>query len=103
MQGQRLQRLIADLLLLASLEQPARPEMQEPCRIAECLEDLIEDFNETASANGVTLQLQVSVAGAVVNGQESELNRLLANLLSNAIQHSPPRGVVRVEMDRQGS
>ncbi len=103
MQGQRLQRLIADLLLLASLEQPARPEMQEPCRIAEYLEDLIEDFNETASANGVTLQLQVSVASAVVNGQESELNRLLANLLSNAIQHSPPRGVVRVEMDRQGS
>lgn len=102
-QGQRLQRLIADLLLLASLEQPSRPESQEPCRIAECLEDLIEDFNETASAKGVKLHLQVSVAGAVVNGQESELNRLLANLLSNAIQHSPPGGVVRVELDRQGS
>jgi two-component Ni(II)/redox sensor kinase NrsS len=102
-QGQRLQRLIADLLLLACLEQPSRPESQEPCRIAECLEDLIEDFNETASAKGVTLQLQVSAASAVVNGQESELNRLLANLLSNAIQHSPPGGVVRVELDRQGS
>lgn len=39
----------------------------------------------------------------MVNGQESELNRLLANLLSNAIQHSPPGGVVRVELDGQGS
>lgn len=103
MQGQRLQRLIADLLLLASLEQPTCQLEHQSVRIAECLEDLIEDFNETASAKGVTLQLQVSVAGAVVNAQESELNRLLANLLSNAIQHSPPGGLVRVELDRQGS
>ncbi len=102
-QGQRLQRLITDLLLLATLEQPTRPESLEPCRIAECLEDLIEDFSETVSAKGVSLQLQVNAAGAVVNGRESELNRLLANLLSNAIQHSPAGGVVRVELIQQGS
>ena len=102
-QGQRLQRLIADLLLLATLEQPSWPESQEPCRIAECLVDLIEDFSETASAKGVTLQLLISAANAVVSGRESELARLLANLLSNAIQHSPAGGVVRVELDRRGS
>lgn len=102
-QGQRLQRLIADLLLLATLEQPTRQEFQEPCRIAECLEDLIEDFGEIATAKGVSLELQISAVGAVVNGPESELNRLLANLLSNAIQHSPAGGVVRIELDRQGS
>lgn len=51
-QGQRLQRLIADLLLLASLEQPSPLETHKPCRIAECLEDLIEDFSETAHARG---------------------------------------------------
>jgi two-component Ni(II)/redox sensor kinase NrsS len=102
-QGQRLQRLIADLLLLATLEQPTRQESQEPCRIAECLEDLIQDFSEAATAKSVSLKLQISAAGAVVNGPESELNRLLANLLSNAIQHSPVGGVVRIELDRQGS
>jgi two-component Ni(II)/redox sensor kinase NrsS len=102
-QGQRLQRLIADLLLLATLEQPTRPESQEPCRIAECLEDLIEDFSETASAKAVTLQLQLSAGNAVVSGRQSELARLLANLLSNAIQHSPAGGVVRIELDRRGS
>ncbi len=102
-QGQRLQRLIADLLLLASLEQPSRLATQEPCRIAECLEDLIEDFGETAHARGVSLQLQVSDPGSMVRGRESELVRLLANLLSNAIEHSPAGGVVRVALDRQGS
>lgn len=38
-----------------------------------------------------------------MNGPDSELNRLLANLLSNAIQHSPAGGVVRIELDRQRS
>ncbi len=102
-QGQRLQRLIADLLLLASLEQPVPLELQEPCRIVECLEDLIEDFSETARTRAVTLQLKVSDPSAVVWGRETELIRLLANLLSNAIQHTPASGVVRVELERQGS
>lgn len=51
----------------------------------------------------MTLQLQVSAANEVVSGLESELVRLLANLLSNAIQHSPPGGVVLVDLQRQGS
>ena len=102
-QGQRLQRLITDLLLLASLEQPACLETQESCRLAECLEDLIEDFSETAHARGVTLQLQVPDPDRMVRGQKRELVRLLSNLLSNAIHHSPAGGVVRVELDQQGS
>ena len=102
-QGQRLQRLIADLLLLASLEQPTCLETQESCRLAECLEDLIEDFSETAHARGVTLELQVPDPDRMVRGQKRELVRLMSNLLSNAIQHSPAGGVVRVELDQQGS
>ena len=102
-QGQRLQRLIADLLLLASLEQSACLEIQESYRIAECLEDLIEDFSETAQARRVTLELQVHNPDQMVRGQKRELDRLLANLLNNAIHHSPAGGVVRVKLDEQGS
>ena len=98
-----MQRLIADLLLLASLEQPAYLEPQESCRLAECLEDLMEDFSETAHARGVTLELQVPDPDRMVRGQKRELVRLLSNLLSNAIQHSPAGGVVRVELNQQGS
>ena len=39
----------------------------------------------------------------MVRGQKRELVRLLSNLLSNAIQHSPAGGVVLVELDQQGS
>jgi two-component Ni(II)/redox sensor kinase NrsS len=102
-QGQRLQRLIADLLLLASLEQAPCPQALEPCRIAESLEDLIEEFSETARIRGVTLTLQCSDPDLMVPGRATELLRLLSNLLSNAIQHSPPRGLVRVALHREGS
>lgn len=102
-QGQRLQRLIADLLLLASLEQPASPEALTPLRIGECLEDLMEDFSESAQAQGVKLKLQISDPDAMVRGRDSELTRLLANLLSNAIQHSPTGGVIQVVLRRHGS
>lgn len=102
-QGQRLQRLIADLLLLASLEQPVCRQAQELCNLAECLEDVIEDFSEIARAKGVILQLQMADSNALVRGQERELIRLLVNLLSNAIQHTPSGGMVRVELIRQAS
>ena len=51
----------------------------------------------------MTLELQVPDPDRMVRGQKRELVRLLSNLLSNAIHHSPAGGVVRVELDQQGS
>jgi two-component Ni(II)/redox sensor kinase NrsS len=51
----------------------------------------------------VTLELQVPDPDRMVRGQKRELVRLLSNLLINAIQHSPAGGMVRVELDQQGS
>jgi two-component Ni(II)/redox sensor kinase NrsS len=42
------------------------------------------------------------VGDATVLGVESELSRLLINLLSNALQHSPAGGTVRVGLQRRG-
>ena len=102
-QGRRLQRLITDLLLLASLEQPVPQESQELIALSEGLEDLIEDFSETARASGVSLHLAIDDPGCMVRGCPSELLRLVANLISNAIQHSPPGEVVLIQLKRLGS
>jgi two-component Ni(II)/redox sensor kinase NrsS len=100
-QGRRLQQLIADLLLLASLERPAYPSHLQRCNLAEICADVLEDFSEAAAAATVTLEVAIDVSDATVLGVESELSRLLINLLSNAIQHSPAGGTVLVGLQRR--
>jgi two-component Ni(II)/redox sensor kinase NrsS len=101
-QGRRLQRLIADLLLLASLERPAHRSHLQRCNLAEICADVLEDFSEAAAAAAVTLEAAIYVSDATVLGVESELSRLLINLLSNALQHSPAGGTVLVGLQRHG-
>ena len=58
-QGRRLQRLITDLLLLASLERPCPQRLKAVCDLAEITADVVEDFGEAAAAAGVTLELSL--------------------------------------------
>jgi two-component Ni(II)/redox sensor kinase NrsS len=101
-QGRRLQQLIADLLLLASLERPADGSHLQRCNLAEISADVLEDFSEAAAAAEVTLESAIELSDVVVMGIESELSRLLINLLSNALQHSPAGGMVLVGLQRRG-
>jgi two-component Ni(II)/redox sensor kinase NrsS len=101
-QGRRLQQLIADLLLLASLERPDHLSHLQQCNLAEISIDVVEDFSEAAAAAAVSLETAIDANDATVLGVESELSRLLINLLSNALQHSPTGGTVRVSLERRG-
>lgn len=101
-QGRRLQQLIADLLLLASLERPCLQSQKQSCDLAEITADVLEDFGETAAAAQVSLEQAPWIASARVLGVESELSRLVINLLSNAIQHSPAGAAVMVGLEQRG-
>ena len=101
-QGRRLQQLISDLLLLASLERPSSESKQQVCDLAEISADVLEDFGELAALAQVKLAQGAWVAPALVRGVDSELSRLVINLLSNAIQHSPAGGRVDVELQQRG-
>ena len=101
-QGRRLQQLISDLLLLASLERPFPQDQKQVCDLAEVIADVLEDFGEAAAAAEVRLEPDQNVANAQVLGIESELSRLVINLLSNAIQHTPVGGRIGVALELSG-
>jgi two-component system, OmpR family, Ni(II)-sensor and/or redox sensor kinase NrsS len=102
-QGQRLNRLITDLLLLARLDGPEAAAPAQPCSLVQIVRDLIEETGETAAAAGVRLQLVGGEQDIHVQGMESELYRLVSNLLLNAIQYSPEGGEVVVRLgDERG-
>ncbi|MGW1719015.1 ATP-binding protein [Streptomyces sp. NPDC002156] len=86
----RLQRLAADLLLLARLDAGERP--------ADARFDLAEVVREQVEGRvGVTLETAVSVE---VGGSRGQLGRLVANLLDNAQRHA--RSAVTVDVRREG-
>ncbi len=101
-QGQRLQQLIGDLLLLASLERPCPQHQKQVCDLGEITADVLEDFGEMASAAQVSLEQEPWGCAARVLGIESELSRLVINLLSNAFQHTPVGGRIGVALERRG-
>ena len=101
-QGRRLQQLINDLLLLASLERGGSQLQKEVCDLAEITADVLEDFGERAAAAQVRLEQEPWVATALVRGSASDLSRLVINLLSNAMQHTPVGGRIGVALEQTG-
>lgn len=102
-QGQRLNRLITDLLLLARLEGPEAAASHQRCSLSLIARDLLEETSEAAAAAEVQLRLLGDADDLYVSGVESELYRLVSNLIQNAIQYTPPGGEVVLSLRREGS
>jgi two-component Ni(II)/redox sensor kinase NrsS len=95
-QGKRLSRLITDLLFLSRLEQSTQVTDFQPCCLNDLISDLTEEFLELALQGGITLESQLPPTALYVPGDESQLYRLVANLIANALQYTPPGGLVQV-------
>ena len=88
----RCERLIASLLLLARSE--ATTGHEEPVDVAVLAGDVITDLR--ARAEEAQVQLHSSLDPAWVDGDPGLLERLLANLLDNALRYYEPGGAVSV-------
>jgi two-component system, OmpR family, Ni(II)-sensor and/or redox sensor kinase NrsS len=97
-QGRRLSYLIADLLFLTSLEQNSSPKFFQPCCLNDLINDLTEEFLELATIAEIHLTHQIPNHEVHVLGNESQLYRLVSNLIANAIQYTPNDGQVVVRL-----
>ncbi len=100
-QGRRLSQLVADLLLLTSLEQDTTAKPPQPCCLNDIVADLTEELAELAATADIHLSRQIPDTEIYVTGQESQLYRLVSNLIANAIQYTPPGGSVVVSLATQ--
>jgi len=98
-QGRRLSQLVADLLLLTSLEQHTSAKPPQPCCLNDVIADLTEEFLELATASDIHLSRQIPDGEIYVLGHESQLYRLVSNLIANAIQYTPTGGSVVVSLE----
>jgi signal transduction histidine kinase len=93
----RLERLVADLLILATTEQQ---QAHEAVTLASLLEEARCDLEYAASLRQVDIQL-VNEVEVVVYGNGPLLARAFSNLIENAIYYNHPGGKVIVTIDRK--
>ncbi|MFB2881958.1 two-component system sensor histidine kinase RppB [Floridanema aerugineum] len=99
-QNRRLIQLVADLLLLARLEQQVTPKQFKNCFVNDIVNDLVEEFAALALSKSVSLTAEIRVNNPLnVMGNEEQLYRLVSNLIINAIQYTPAKGQVTVILD----
>ena len=92
----RMKVLVEDLLLLARLDE-TRPVERQPVDLAVLAADACTDAVAVDPDRPVTLDAPRPV---VVQGDQDHLRQAIANLLSNALAHTPPRTPIEVAAAR---
>ena len=99
-QNYRLSQLVQDLLLLSQMSVQKNSLKIQSCCLNDLMGDLTEELAALAIAADVLLLLESRVNEALcIRGDEEKLYRLLANLVTNAIQYTPGGGKVTVVLD----
>jgi two-component system OmpR family sensor kinase len=88
----RMKVLVDDLLLLARLDQPRAAE-RAPVDLAVLAADACSDAVATAADRSVTLDAPEPV---VIAGDQAHLRQAIANLVTNAVQHTAPGTPIEV-------
>ncbi|SEC22678.1 two-component system, OmpR family, sensor histidine kinase BaeS [Nocardioides exalbidus] len=90
-----LQRLVDDLRDLAVGDAGGLVLDLEPVDLADLVERTVQSFGGVAEAAGVTL-LATGEPGSVVDADPVRLRQAVANLVANAVRHTPSGGTVTV-------
>ena len=100
-QNNRLSGLVHDLLLLSRMDLQGFSAKQESCNLNDLVNDLVEEFSALALASNISLTADIQTnAPITVSGSEEQLYRLVANLITNAVQYTSSNGKVIVHLKR---
>jgi signal transduction histidine kinase len=102
-QVERLGGLVNQLLDLSRLESGAIPLRSRTFSVADLLKTAADETRLLARGrDGVVVEVSVEPPDLEVYGDPERVHQVVANLLDNAVAHSPPGGGVRLEASRNG-
>ena len=93
-QVERLGRLVVQLLDLSRLEAGTVPLDRQDFAVAPVLEHAVRE--QKLHAQGVVIEMNVDEPGLEADGDPERVHQVVANLLENAVRHSPAGGAVEV-------
>lgn len=97
---QRLMQLINDLLNFSRYQNGLQKLTLAPVSIDEMLEHARECYESAAQDHGIVLMIEIQGALPHLHADRAQLDRVLENLLDNALRHTPDNGLIRLQARR---
>lgn len=97
--SQRLGRLVSDLFELARLDSTEATPEREPFSLAELVQDVLQKYELRARDAGVRLDVRLDAKVPFVYANIGLIERVLENLLDNALRHTPEGGSVNLVLE----
>lgn len=97
-QSERLGKLVKELFELARLDAGARPLRPELFSLAELVQDVAQKFQLKAEDRKVSLKADLPRGASFVSADIRLMERVLENLMDNALAHTPGGGEVLVKV-----
>lgn len=101
LEADHLTKLVDDLFQLSRITAGALNLTMHDVRLADVVSDVVAASRPVAARKGVELRADAR-EWPVVRGSDPELMRVVRNLVSNAIRHTPEGGAVSVQVDVDG-
>ena len=100
----RLDRLITDISSASRLDAELARESAEQVDVEKLAEVMVAIQKDVAAGRDVDVELgkRVGRGSTLVNGHETRLAQVFANLVDNAVSFSPPGGTVTVAVSTEG-
>lgn len=96
--SERLGRLVADLFQLTKLEANEIKPQPETFPLGELAQDIVQKYQLSAEKRGLRLEAALSADALPVSADIGMIERVLENLVENAMRHTASGGSIRVEV-----
>jgi signal transduction histidine kinase/HAMP domain-containing protein len=98
----RLRNLIEDLFTLSKIESGGAQTTARPVNLADVVRDAAQVLQPSVAGTGLTMTVTCPDERLMVNGDVSQLDRVVMNLLSNAAKFTSPGGRISLTAARHG-
>jgi len=99
---QRLNRLVQDLFELARLDATDTVPSSEAFPLGDLVQDVLQEFRVAAEQRNITVELDLAGPLPFVRADIGLVERVLENLIENALRHTPAGGRVAVTLLVEG-